>query len=168
MDFELCLNQIAKAAADELGAPEVVIVYEDFSTGLRAKQLFDQIFQRIESSRYHLNMWKFSVLHLNALRTQAIHDAASAAILCVAAQGNGDLPPSIYDWAHQWSHSSGPHPYALVALLERVQELDGTDNAYVRCLRQMAQKKEADFFFTQIQHVGQEECLSALPNEIDV
>lgn len=166
MDFELCLNQIVKAAADDLGVPEVVIVYEDFSTGLRAKQLFDRLFQRVDSGRYRLNMWKFSVLHLNALRTQAIHDAASAAILCVAAQGQGDLPPSVYDWAHQWSQSSGPHPYALVALLEKPQEADGSETAYVRDLRKMARQKEAEFFYTRIDRVGHEERLPSPPREI--
>lgn len=168
MDFELCLNQIVRAAAEELGVPEVVIVYEDFSTGLRAKQLFDRLFQRMESAKYRLNMWKFSVLHLHALRSQAIHDAASAAILCVSAQGQGELPPPVYDWANQWSHSSGPHPYALVALLEKVLEADGSDTAYIRRLRKMAQQKEADFFFTRIDRVGQEERLSSPPREIRV
>src|SRR5260370_40709165 len=86
-------ERVGAAAARTISNQEVVIVYEDFSTGLKAKRVFDELF-----GNYHLNMWEFKVLRLPALRAQAVRDATSAAMVCLAAHGEDDLPTAVKEW----------------------------------------------------------------------
>src|SRR5262249_20243772 len=112
-------NQIVGAAARATPS-EVVIVYEDFSTGLKAKRLLDQQFAAYDrAGKYHLNLWEFKVLRLLPLRAQAVRDASAAAIVCVATRGDEELPPGVKEWAERWAREKTDNHPTLMLLVDR-------------------------------------------------
>src|SRR5258708_18500047 len=112
------LRDLVGAAVRASSRPEVVIVHEDFSTGLAAKQLFDQLFDRFDSGGKHqFKMWEFSALRLMGPRAQAVREAAQAPIVCLSAHGDNSLLVGVKDWAERWAREAAQNPSALVVLL---------------------------------------------------
>jgi len=57
----------------------VLLVYEDFSTGLRARQTFEEVASQLElDADFEVNLWRFDLLRESALRERAAIEAAKA------------------------------------------------------------------------------------------
>src|SRR5258706_2480146 len=71
----------------------VVIAYEDFEAGKRAKETYDFLVANVAHDYQCSNqMWKFEILSIPKLSELAAKDAALADIVIIACQGH-DLPP---------------------------------------------------------------------------
>lgn len=150
------MNPAGAVGAVGVPNPAVVIVYEDVATGLRAKEAFDRVFGRLDSSReYHLVMWEFSVLGFGALRARAVRDAAASDIVCVAAHGEHDLPAGVKEWAERWAKEPMTHRCTMVALLEAVDAELPEDTLLIEFLREVASKRDAEFLLESLDDLGE-------------
>ena len=145
-------EKVGAAAVRSMSNQEVVIVYEDFSTGLKAKRVFDELF-----GNYHLNMWEFKVLRLPALRAQAVRDATSAAMVCLAAHGEDDLPTAVKEWVDRWSGERAAHTSTLVVLVEAADAELASGTPMIESLRRAASQRGAGFFLGSIHAMNREE-----------
>ena len=140
------LRDLVGAAARAMSRPEVVIVHEDFSTGLAAKQLFDQLFGRLDSGGKHqFKMWEFSALRLVGPRAQAVREAAQAPIVCLSAHGDNSLLVGVKDWAERWARESSTHACALIVLLGTVDRSPSGNTPMIQFLRHVAKQRGAAF-----------------------
>jgi hypothetical protein len=99
----------------------VVIAYESFPTGIRAKAVFDRLVERFVSyCAFSSSMWKFDFLRLPKLRDVAANEAAEADMILFAVQRENEFPPAVKDWIDIWLPRIGD--CLLVGLLET----DGT------------------------------------------
>jgi hypothetical protein len=125
---------------------EVVLAYQDFSSGIRAKEFFDRLV-RDHGSLFHFlcHLWKFDVLLAPELGDQAVSDAANADMIVIAAHAQTELPHAVKDWVELWLRQTRT-PGALVALLEDVQPPVGSPFAVPNYLREVAERGQMKFF----------------------
>ena len=98
---------------------DVLVVYEDLGTGLRARRALDQAAQRLEvEADFHVHLWKFELLRDPALFGQALTEAAKADIVFISAHGHAELPPSVSLWLRQSLTRKAGEPCALVVSLD--------------------------------------------------
>ncbi|MHB8523691.1 MAG: hypothetical protein ACYDH9_23455 [Limisphaerales bacterium] len=97
---------------------QVVIAYDDFSTGLMAKEFYDRtVRDHKELFRFICHLWKFRILSLPPLRDQAAVEAETADMVVIAAHEGKPLSSGMRRWIEFWlprKAGSG----ALVALLD--------------------------------------------------
>jgi hypothetical protein len=154
MDTLQPLNETLVGSARMFPSPEVVILYKDFAAGLAAKRFFDVLFRRIEpEGSYHLKIWDLQLLRHSALRMEAIHDTAAAAIVCVSTNDENDPDPALRQWAEAWAEEKASHPCTLVAI---VSEAGNNNGRLTNFLRQVAGKREAEFFLGSSRAVEQQ------------
>lgn len=98
---------------------EVVVIYEDFATGLRAKQLLDQTAEQLPAdAELKLHLWRFELLAEPALREEAVKQAVEASLVFVSAHGQAQLPEAVRLWFQEWREQSTNEPCALVVSLD--------------------------------------------------
>jgi hypothetical protein len=97
----------------------VLLAYEDFSTGLRARQAFEPVARQIEvDADFNVTLWNFDLLREPVLIERAATEAAKADIVFLSAHGQGELPGAVDSWLKQWFERRGAEPCALVVLLD--------------------------------------------------
>ena len=97
----------------------VLLIYEDFSTGLRAKLLCDQVVNSLKLEvDFRVSLWRFDILREPALLERATDEAAKADIVFLSAHGPSDLPTAINLWFNQWLERRRDEPCALVVPLD--------------------------------------------------
>jgi len=102
------------------GRLDVLLVYEDFSTGLRARQAFDKVACQLKpDTDFKVDLWKFDLLREPALLEWAATEAAKADIVFLSAHGQDQLPKAAHSWLEQWFERRGGEPCALVVLLDK-------------------------------------------------
>ena len=80
----------------------VLIAYEDFEAGKRAKETYDFLVANVAHDYQFSNqMWKFEVLSIPKLGEIAAQDAALADIVIISCQGH-DLPAETKAWLELW------------------------------------------------------------------
>ena len=100
--------------------PSILLVYEDLSTGLRGKQVFDQLIQQLGSGTcFDLKVLKMVLLADDGVREQSIREGAEADIIVVSVNGHRELPAELNEWLLRVFSGEGRHPMALVASLNR-------------------------------------------------
>lgn len=110
---------IAAAASERLLRLVVLVVYEDFGTGLRARRALDQTAQQLAvETDLRVNMWSFGLLRAPALHEQAANEAAEADIVFVSAHGLDEQPASLKVWVQRWLARKGGRPCTLVISLD--------------------------------------------------
>jgi acetylornithine deacetylase/succinyl-diaminopimelate desuccinylase-like protein len=101
------------------GGVDVLLVYEDFSTGLRARQAFEKVARQLKlDADFKVNLWKFDLLREPALLERAATEAAQADIVFLSAHGQDELPEAAHTWFDQWFERRDGKPCALVVLLD--------------------------------------------------
>ena len=128
-------------------AINVVIVYEDFATGLRAKRLYDNLCRQLEPEcEVNQSMWKFEVLAIPRLGAVAAEDAAEADLVIVSLHGDMELPDKVKNWLEKWIGEKGAQSSALVALFDDLEEDEPEIASIQACLRQVARRGGMSFF----------------------
>jgi hypothetical protein len=134
---------------------EVVLTYQDFHCGLRAKEFFNRLVRDHGSLfRFLCHLWRFDFLSAPELSGQAIAEAVNADMIVIAARAQAELPALAKAWIERWRReprTSG----ALVALLDGLQ----TSSASTVCtyLRNVATTSQMRFF-----------CNASPPSEMDI
>jgi hypothetical protein len=124
----------------------IVIAYEDFETGKRAKETLDLLAHHLGSACHLANqMWKFEVLTIPKLREIALRDAAQADIVIVSCHGN-DLPDHVKNWIEAGLEQSA-NLLALVGLVDDPSDASPIPSASARkYLATVARRARIEFF----------------------
>jgi hypothetical protein len=98
---------------------DVLLMYEDLSTGLRARRLLHEVMNSLNLEvDFQANLWRFDLLGEPALLELAADEAAKADIVFVSAHGQHDLPAAIHLWFNRWLARKGSEPCALAVVLD--------------------------------------------------
>jgi hypothetical protein len=107
---------------------DAAMIYEDLSTGLRAKDVFECATHRFpRAPSFKLAIWRFDVLREASLRETALNEASEAVIVLVSAHGRRDLPKAVMVWFTQWFERKSDEPRALIVSLDDASR--GSDSA---------------------------------------
>lgn len=132
-------NEGEAAGGEARGRLDVLLVYEDFGTGLRARRAFEQVARQLElEADFNVDLWKLDLLHEPALLELVANEAAKAHIVFLSAHGQGELPGTANLWLQQWLERRGGEPCALVVLLDRPAGDTAAANQTLEALRATA------------------------------
>ena len=126
---------------------EIVIVYEDFAAGVRAKRILDRLGAALKPAiEINTGLWKFELLDDPQLREHAASEASKADMIVVSARGDSDLPTAVKNWVERWLAQKGGGLAALVALLDHPPQTDDSSWPAYAYLLQVAGEGKMDFF----------------------
>ena len=104
---------------DDTRQIEILLVYEDESTGLRAKSALDQVLSRPEAGAdCQFHVWKLSVLGAPVCQEQVNQDACVADIIVLAAHGDHRMSSSVEAVLNRGVAAKRSKPCALVISLD--------------------------------------------------
>ena len=136
---------------------EVVLTYQDFHCGIRAKEFFDRLVRDHGSFfRFLCHLWRFDFLSAPELSSQAIAEAVNADMIVIAARAQAELPALAKAWIERWRREPRT-PGALVALLDGVGLSSSSVSAVCTYLRDVAATSQMRFF-----------CNASPPSEMDI
>ena len=95
----------------------MLLVYEDFGAGLRARRVFERVVHQLETEAdFNLKLWRFDLPRQPALLEQAVNEGSRADIVVLAA--HGELPPAVRLWFDRWLARKDDKPCALAVSLD--------------------------------------------------
>jgi hypothetical protein len=142
----LWLSRETPAGGRSPPAPfNVVIIYEDFGTGKRAKKGLDHVTEELgDDLEFRYTMWRFDVLQDPKLNVLAIPALAEADLLIISLRGEGQLPAKIRVLISEWLGNKSNSDCALVVVFEGTAT--DTDSSVYACLANLAREHGLDFF----------------------
>ena len=124
-----------------------LVVYEDFQTGLRARQTLYRLAHRLEADvESRLNLWRMDLLEEASLCARAAQEAAEADIVFVSAHGGEKLPAAVNLWMEEWLCQKGSERCALVLSLDAIAQRTAAATQTVAGLEALAQLANVDVF----------------------
>jgi len=114
-------NGLEDREADLGSKPEVnvLLLYEDAETGLRAKLSLAVVQKRgLLETGFRTKLWRRDLLRAEWLCEQAAKEAAAADVIIVSMHGEADLPGEVTDWLARWLEHKTDRPCALGVLLD--------------------------------------------------
>jgi hypothetical protein len=115
----------------------VVIMYEDFGTGKRAKKGLDYVAEELgDDLEFRHSIWRLDVLQEPALRVMVATALAEADLLIISLRGDSRLPAKIRALIDERLAQTANHDCALVALFEGRTPL--TRSSVYACLAKLA------------------------------
>ena len=124
---------------------KVVIMYEDFGTGTRAKKGLDYLAEELGNDlEFRHSMWRLDVLQEPKLNVMAAPAFAEADLLIVSLRGERQLPAKIRAIIDERLAQTANHECALVALFESTPS--ATRSSVYACLANLAREHRLDFF----------------------
>jgi hypothetical protein len=139
------VNDHEAAPGEARARLDVLLVYEDLSTALRARQAFEQVRRQIEIDA-EVDLWRFDLFREPALLEWAATDAAKADIVFLSAHGQGELPGTANLWLEQWFERRDGGPCALVVLPDTPAGDTAAANQRWEALRAAAVAAGVDMF----------------------
>lgn len=99
---------------------ELLLVYEDVPTALRAKRAVDHVLNGMEANvRHRIHAWKLDLLHeAECFYGQAINDALAADIVVLSTHGNTGVPLEGMSRLMQWVGLKRETPCALIISID--------------------------------------------------
>lgn len=140
-----------------------ILVYEDRSAGLRAKEMSDRLATMLEPECHvSTEAWNFALLNDPQLREVAAEDARHAHMVIISAHKITALPPHVKTWLEDWLPAREGGKGALVFLLGDKDQNEQFGEYALACddLKNLTNTGEMDFF------CGHLSVLSAAPNVI--
>jgi len=133
-------------------ALKVLLLYEDLTTGLQARQLLEGIASRLDlEADLDLRLWRFDLLREPALLERAVSEAAEADVVVLSAHGSGDLPPAVRLWLGQWLARKGDRPLALAVVLDPDMEREPAPTRLLESLRGLSGTAGVEVFLHRAQ-----------------
>ena len=125
---------------------KVVMLFEDFATGVRAKATTDRVIENLEAHfPFEIKFWRFDLLELLQFCEIATTQAADADMVIVSAHGGPQVPDCIKNWLQLWLNRRLGGACALVELLDT--HGDGSGSWPIHSFLQIvARKANLDFF----------------------
>jgi hypothetical protein len=126
---------------------DVLLLYEDLGTALRAKHSLDLLpAPFITEAGFCTKLWRLDLLGEPLLAEQAAIEAAAADMIILSLHGRNELRAEARDWLSRWLDHKEDRPYALAALLDPEPAHPGSDNPVVAYLKRVAEAAHADLF----------------------
>lgn len=123
----------------------VVIMYEDFGTGTRAKKGLDYVAEELGNDlEFRNSMWRLDVLQEPKVNIRAASALAEADLLMISLRGDRQLSAKIRALIDERLAQTANHNCALVALFEGVTP--ATRSSVYSCLAKLARQHCLDFF----------------------
>jgi len=127
---------------------DVLLLYEDLGTALRAKHSLDRLPGQLSSEAgWRTRLWRLDLLGEPLLAEQAAIEAAAADMIMLSLHGRNELRTEARDWLSRWLDHKEDRPCALAALLDSEPAQSGSDNPVVDYLKRVAEAAHADLFF---------------------
>ena len=123
----------------------VLMVYEDLETGLRARQSLERTLHRLDASvDIQIDLWRFDLFDRPAFLKHATEQNAD--IVVFSTHGQAQLPVTVDLWLREWFMRQGDEPRALAVLLDnQAMDLPGTSRM-VEVLSAAARRAGVDVF----------------------
>jgi hypothetical protein len=127
---------------------DVLILYEDYGTGLRAKHSLDFLPAQLPAhAKWSTKLWRSELLSDPVLSEQAAMEAAAADVIILSVHGQSALPEEVRAWLNRWLNQKARRPYALGVLLDAGDVSQGSENPVVAYLQQVALVAGVDLFY---------------------
>lgn len=125
----------------------VVLAYDKYADGIRAKEFFDGlVFNHGELFHFICHLWKFDVLREPQLFEAATRDALGADMIVFAIQ---ELPVEARRWIAHWLPSKQASSGALVLLPDGQPRQVGDTTTVRATLKQMAESVKVQVFWKE-------------------
>ncbi len=125
----------------------VLLLYEDFGTALRAKRSLDGLPARLSlEAGLRTTLWRLDLLDEPLLKEIAAIEAAAADIIILSLHGHGGLRVAAREWLNRWLDHKEDRPYALAVLLDPETADSGLDNPVMAFAKGIAEAAAADLF----------------------
>ncbi len=126
---------------------EVLVLYEDLSTALRAKHSLDRLAdQLVAEVGFCVRWWRLDLLDASLLAEQAAIEAAAASVIILSLHGRNELRSEACGWLNRWLTHKADRPCALAALLDPDPAHPNGPPPVVARLKQFAEAARADLF----------------------
>ena len=123
---------------------KVLIMYEDFGTGKRAKKGLDYVAEELGNDfEFRHSMWRLDILQDPKLNILAAPALAEADLLIISLRGEGQIPAKIRVLIDTWLAEKANRDCALVALFEAAAS--ATRSSVYACLANLARQHGLDF-----------------------
>lgn len=130
---------------------DVLLLYEDFSTGLRARQTLTQVAEALDLPMdFQVELWRLDLLREPILLAQAAAEAARADIVLLSEHGRSDVPAVLDSFLRKWVANRGGKPSALVVSLDTEARGGSIANRTIETLRAIAEPAGAEVFVSAI------------------
>ena len=131
----------------------VVIMYEDFETGTRAKKGLDYVAEELGNDlEFRHSMWRLDVLQEPKLNAMAAPAVAEADLLIISLRGDRQLPAKVLAIINERLAQTANHECALVALFESTPSV--IRSSVYACLANLARQHRLDFFEQALSDAG--------------
>lgn len=129
---------------------DVMLVYEDMSTGFRAFQCFQYLDQMLDRRRIntdlHWTLWKLGLFNTPEFYNQAVLAAAGAEVIVMSLHGDRSLESAIESWLTAWVNQRGDKECALGVLFDDdKREMDSVRDTLLR-LQQATRQSAVELF----------------------
>ena len=125
----------------------VLILYEDYGTGLRAKRSLDLLPDQLRANaRLSTRLWRTQLLANPLLSEQAAREGAAADVIILSLHGQASLPSEVQTWLGSWLRHKQQRPYALGVLLDAEAVNHGNDHPILHYLQPVAASARVDLF----------------------
>ena len=126
---------------------KVVIIYEDGSTGKRAKLFYDKLIHQLEGECvFSLQLWSFQVLAIPEIRKAAANSIAEADLVIFSLRGEAELPGRLRMWIETWPRQIFDGDPMLIALVDKTTARDSRNALTLAYLRDVAQTNRMHFW----------------------
>jgi hypothetical protein len=126
---------------------DVLFLYEDLGTALRAKHSLDLLPGQLGAGAgWNTRLWRLDLLREPLLAEQAAVEGAAADVIILSLRGRRELRAEARDWLSRWLDYKEDRPYALAALLDPEPAHARRDNPVVAYLKRVAEAARADLF----------------------
>ncbi len=130
---------------DDTRRLDVIILYEDLVTGLRAKETIDRIARQLEmDAEFTINLWRFELLRSPGVRRRVVREARQASLILFSAHGREDLPAEVKQWIEEWREQQQSDYCAFVVLLDACEKQ--VDNPVLTYLERTATEAKLGLF----------------------
>ena len=144
MQFHLSFRETPSGNQSPPTPFKVLIMYEDFGTGKRAKKGLDYVAEELGNDfEFRHSMWRLDILQDPKLNILAAPALAEADLLIISLRGEGQIPAKIRVLIDTWLAEKANRDCALVALFEAAAS--APRSSVYPCLANLARQHGLDF-----------------------